>query len=71
MIMRFAQKLRRAKDGDHKGINSILIMYQLLSLKNAVLDGRLGGDLYQELCITLMRSIQLFKIKGYEKALRS
>ncbi|OUN07440.1 RNA polymerase subunit sigma [Flavonifractor sp. An92] len=60
--MTFEQMLRRAKDGDHEAITSILLMYQPMLLKNAVLDGRLDEDLYQELCITLMRAIKLFRI---------
>ena len=60
--MTFEQMLRRAKDGDHEAITSILLMYQPMLLKNAVLDGRLNEDLYQELCITLMQAIKLFRI---------
>ena len=60
--MTFEQMLRRAKDGDHEAITRILLMYQPMLLKNAVLDGRLDEDLYQELCITLMQAIKLFRI---------
>ena len=58
--MTFEQMLRRAKDGDHEAITSILLMYQPMLLKNAVLDGRLDEDLYQELCIVFMRCIDRF-----------
>ena len=44
--MTFEQMLRRAKGGDQEAITS----------------GRLDEDLYQELCITLMRAIDLFRI---------
>ena len=54
--------LRRAKDGDREAITSILLMYRPLLLKYAVINGRLDEDLYQELCITLMRAIDLFRI---------
>ena len=47
--MTFEQMLRRAKGGDQEAITSILL-------------GRLDEDLYQELCITLMRAIDLFRI---------
>ena len=60
--MTFEQMLRRAKGGDQEASTSILLMYQPMLLKNAVLDGRLDEDLYQELCITLMRAIDLFRI---------
>ena len=55
--MTFEQMLRRAKDGDHEAITSILLMYRPLLLKYAVINGRLDEDLYQELCITLMRAM--------------
>lgn len=60
--MTFEQMLRRAKDGDHEAITSILLMYRPLLLKYAVINGRLDEDLYQELRITLMRAIDLFRI---------
>ena len=60
--MTFEQMLRRAKDGDHEAITSILLMYRPLLLKYAVINGRLDEDLYQELCNTLMRAIHLFRI---------
>ena len=39
-----------------------MLMYRPLLLKYAVINGRLDEDLYQELCITLMRAIDLFQI---------
>ena len=60
--MTFEQMLRRAKGGDQEAIASILLMYRPLLLKYAVINGRLDEDLYQELCITLMRAIDLFRI---------
>ena len=60
--MTFEQMLLRAKTGDHEAITSILLMYRPLLLKYAVINGRLDEDLYQELCITLMRAIDLFWI---------
>lgn len=54
--------LRRAKGGDQEAITSILLMYRPLLLKYAVINGRLDEDLYQELCITLVRAIELFRI---------
>ena len=54
--MTFEQMLRRAKGGDQEAITRILLMYRPLLLKYAVINGRLDEDLYQELCITLMRA---------------
>lgn len=60
--MTFEQMLWRAKGGDQEASTSILLMYRPLLLKYAVINGRLDEDLYQELCITLMRAIDLFRI---------
>ncbi len=60
--MTFEQMLRRAKGGDQEASTSILLMYRPLLLKYAVINGRLDEDLYQELFITLMRAIDLFRI---------
>ena len=60
--MTFEQMLRRAKDGDHEAITSILLRYRPLLLKYAVINGILEDDLYQALCIPLMRAIDLFGI---------
>lgn len=68
--MTFEQMLRRAKGGDQEAVTSILLMYRPLLLKYAVINGRLDEDLYQELCITLMRAIELFRIKFMRKTLR-
>ena len=60
--MIFEQMLRRAKGGDQEAVTSILLMYRPLLLKYAVINVRRDEDLYQELCITLMRAIELFRI---------
>jgi len=58
----FEEMLRRAKTGDHEATTSILTMYRPMLIRYAIINGRLDEDLYQELCITLMRAIKLFKI---------
>lgn len=60
--MTFEMLLQRAKDGEEDAFVEILHMYRPLLLKYAVIDGSLDEDLYQELCITLMRAIDLFRI---------
>ena len=60
--MTFEQMLRRAKGGDHEAITSILLMYRPLLLKYAVINGRLDEDLYQELCLLLIKCMQQFRI---------
>ena len=60
--MTFEQMLRRAKGGDQEAVTSILLMCRPLLLKYAVINGRRDEDLYQALCITLVRAIELFRI---------
>ena len=60
--MTFEQLLLLAKQGNPDSITDILNMYQMLLIKYSVIDGQLDEDLYQELCITLMRAIKLFRI---------
>lgn len=60
--MTFEQLLRQAKQGNREAISDILFMYRPLLMKYSVIDGQLDEDLYQELCITLMRAIELFRI---------
>ena len=68
--MTFEQMLRRAKGGDQEAITSILLMYRPLLLKYAVINGRLDEDLYQELCITLVRAMNCSGFKFMRKTLR-
>lgn len=60
--MTFEQLLLLAKQGNPDSITGILNMYRPLLIKYSVIDGHLDEDLYQELCITLMRAIKLFRI---------
>ena len=60
--MNFECLLLSAKAGNENAITTILQMYRPLLLKYAIIDGVLDEDLYQELCITLMRAIELFRI---------
>ena len=60
--MNFECLLLSAKAGNEDAITAILQMYRPLLLKYAIIDGVLDEDLYQELCITLMRAIDLFRI---------
>ena len=60
--MNFECLLLSAKAGNEDAITAILQMYRPLLLKYAIIDGVLDEDLYQELCITLVRAIELFRI---------
>lgn len=60
--MNFKDILMRAKEGDTSATTQLLQMYQPLLMKKAIVDGALDEDLYQELCITLLRCIERFHI---------
>lgn len=58
--MTFKNLLERARVGDQSAVESLLIMYQPLLLKESIVDGVLDEDLYQELCITFLQCIRKF-----------
>ena len=60
--MTFKDILLQAKCGDAPAVTQLLQMYQPLLMKQAIVDGVLDEDLYQELCITLLRCIERFCI---------
>lgn len=60
--MNFKQLMERAKDGDPAAVTELLQMYRPLLLKESIVDGVLDEDLYQELCLTLLRCIEKFRI---------
>lgn len=60
--MNFNEMLISAKAGNKQEITSILGMYQPLLIKESIVDGNYDEDLYQELCITLLKCINQFRI---------
>lgn len=60
--MDFKQLLIQAKAGNQRCIEALLNMYKPLLIKNAIIAGRFDEDLYQELCITIIKSIYRFVI---------
>lgn len=59
--MNFKEILLRAKTGEELAVVALLEMYKPLLIKGAIVGGRFDEDLYQELCITLIRCIKLFR----------
>jgi hypothetical protein len=57
----FKEILLRAKTGEEPAVIALLEMYKPLLVKGAIVGGRFDEDLYQELCITLIRCIKLFR----------
>lgn len=58
--MNFNELLIQAKSQHSPAVTELLRMYQPLLLKEAVVDGVLDEDLYQELRLVLLRCIQRF-----------
>lgn len=54
--------LLQAKASRESAIMALLEMYKPLLVKYAIINGRFDEDLYQELCITLLKCIQLFRM---------
>lgn len=58
--MIFRDTLIRAKLGDETAKLEILEKYKPMLIKNSILNGRFNEDLYQELCLVLMKCINQF-----------
>lgn len=59
--MNFKEILLQAKAGEDLAVIALLEMYKPLLIKGAIVAGRFDEDLYQELCITLIKCIKLFR----------
>lgn len=60
--MGFKKLLLSAKENGQEAVSQILLMYKPFLAKEAIADGIFDEDLYQELCITLLRCIVMFRI---------
>lgn len=60
--MNFEELLLQARAGDEYAVTGILELYKPLLIKASVLDGSFDEDLYQELCIVLLKCINQFRI---------
>lgn len=59
--MNFEELLFRAKAGDMEAKAEIFAMYRPLLIRNALVNGRLDEDLYQDLAVELMKCIRYFR----------
>ena len=59
--MNFKELMLLAKENE-RAAGEILIMYRPLLLKESIVDGIFDEDLYQELCLTLLSCIQMFRV---------
>ena len=60
--MNFEELLLQARAGEERAVIGILELYKPLLIKASILNGSFDEDLYQELCITLLKSIKQFRI---------
>lgn len=60
--MNFEELLLQARAGDEHSVTDILELYKPLLIKASILDGSFDEDLYQELCIVLLKCINQFRI---------
>ena len=57
----FDQLLQDAKNGSNSAVTKILQIYRPLLIKNSIVRGRFDEDLYQELCLILLKCIKQFQ----------
>lgn len=60
--MKFEELLICAKLGDGNARQKLLEMYRPMLVKASLINGSFDEDLYQELCVVLMKSIEKFVI---------
>ena len=60
--MNFKELLLQAKEGKEAAVIDLLEMYKPLLVKNAIVNNRFDEDLYQELCIILLKWIGQFRM---------
>lgn len=60
--MKFEELLICAKLGDDNARQKLLEMYRPMLVKASIINGSFDEDLYQELCVVLVRSIEKFVI---------
>ncbi len=60
--MNFKEMLLQAKTGREQAVMALLEMYKPLLVKYAIINSRFDEDLYQELCIILLKCIAQFRM---------
>ena len=61
-MLNFQELIIRAKRGENSAIAELLEMYRPLLTKESIVEGVFDEDLYQELCMTLVHCIEVFKV---------
>lgn len=60
--MNFKELLLQAKEGSEAAVIAIFEMYRPLLIKNSIINGNFDEDLYQELSVTLLKCIYMFRM---------
>lgn len=60
--MNFEELLFQARAGEERAVVSILELYRPMLIKASVINGNFDEDLYQELCIVLLKCICQFRV---------
>ena len=60
--MNFEAVLRLAGAGDQRATVTLLELYKPLLGRASIVNGKYDEDLYQELCMTFLRCVRLFRI---------
>ncbi len=60
--MNFEELLTQAQCGSEAALGEILARYRPLLVKHSICDGFFDEDLYQELCMTMIKCIHCFRI---------
>ena len=60
--MSFRDLFLNARAGNEAAVVTLLEMYKPLLIKEAIYGGRFDEDLYQELCITFLNCIRMFRM---------
>ena len=62
-MVTFEELLRRAKASEQQAVEQMLKMYQPLMMKEAIVNGVLDEDLFQELQIVFIHCIRRFDVQ--------
>ena len=60
--MSFCDILISAKYGEETAMEELLNMYKPMLVKYAIINGVFDEDLYQELCIIVVKCVRLYRI---------
>lgn len=68
--MEFNKLLQEAKNGSSSAKGELFLMYRPLIIRRSMLEGCFSEELYQELSMTFLHCIELFRADEIEKRLK-